>query len=261
MHADHPAAMQGRAAFASIDAMHPPFQVGSFDVICMCAALHHIAFPDEFLKRLARMLSHHGRFAAVREPCLVNPFEPTYIAELTNGFNEQMFELSEWHVGATTGCSGPMHLRYAAGRNMCGRRPDRSRLQIVLGLGVSNGCRQQCLRSAPFCRAGGAQNLGSCLQLADWAAIVRCAAAFRVSLEILEGLRQRIAGAGSNVELHYDLGDTVDGAIQAQRLPTDAKGGNWITDSSLGRWFTWPRHAKSAQLITNPRAQSHQKKK
>jgi hypothetical protein len=42
------------------------------------------------------MLSKNGRFVAVREPCLVNPFESTYITELSNGFNEQMFELPEW---------------------------------------------------------------------------------------------------------------------------------------------------------------------
>jgi ubiquinone/menaquinone biosynthesis C-methylase UbiE len=103
VHADHPAVMEGRAAFASIDAMHPPFQAESFDIICMSAALHHIAFPDEFLKGLARMLSCHGRFVAVREPCLVNPFEPEYIVELANGFNEQMFELSEWREIITRG--------------------------------------------------------------------------------------------------------------------------------------------------------------
>ena len=76
--------------------MYPPFRDGTFDIICICAAFHHIPYPGGFLKRLAPMLSAHGRFVAVREPCLVNPTEPTNISELANGFNEQMFELSEW---------------------------------------------------------------------------------------------------------------------------------------------------------------------
>jgi uncharacterized protein YbaR (Trm112 family)/SAM-dependent methyltransferase len=98
MHMNNPAVLEGRAAFASLDMMYSPFREGTFDIICICAALHHIPCPDEFLKRLAPMLSDQGRFVAVREPCLVNPFEPTYISELTNGFNEQMFELSEWRA-------------------------------------------------------------------------------------------------------------------------------------------------------------------
>jgi SAM-dependent methyltransferase len=96
MHTDNPAVLEGRAAFASFDMMYPPFQDSTFDVICICAALHHIPSPDMFLRRLAPLLSRFGRFVAVREPCLVNPSEPTYIAELSNGFNEQMFELAEW---------------------------------------------------------------------------------------------------------------------------------------------------------------------
>jgi len=96
MHSNDPAVLEGRAAFASFDMIHPPFRDGTFDVICICAALHHIASPDEFLMRLAPILSAHGRFVALREPCVVDPSAPTYIAELTNGFNEQMFELSEW---------------------------------------------------------------------------------------------------------------------------------------------------------------------
>jgi hypothetical protein len=96
MHTNNPAVLEGRAAFGSFDMMYPPFQNGTFDVICICAALHHISSPDMFLRRLAPLLSGFGRFVAVREPCLVNPLEPTYIAELSNGFNEQMFELAEW---------------------------------------------------------------------------------------------------------------------------------------------------------------------
>ena len=96
MHTNHPAVSNGRAGFVSFDMMHPPFQDGTFDVICICAALHHIADPTAFFKRLAPMLSAQGCFVAVREPCLVNPLEPGYITELENGFNEQMFELSEW---------------------------------------------------------------------------------------------------------------------------------------------------------------------
>ena len=49
------------------------------------------------------MLSANGRFVAVREPCLVNPFDPTYRMELANGFDEQMFELSEWSEIITRG--------------------------------------------------------------------------------------------------------------------------------------------------------------
>ncbi len=103
MHANNPAVLEGRAAFTSFDMVYPPFQDSTFDVICICAALHHIPSPDTFLRRLAPLLSEFGRFVAVREPCLVNPFEPTYIAELSNGFNEQMFELSEWDAMISRG--------------------------------------------------------------------------------------------------------------------------------------------------------------
>jgi SAM-dependent methyltransferase len=97
MHTNNQAVLEGRAAFASFDMMYPPFRDRVFDVICICAALHHIPCPEKFLSTLAPLLSVHGRFVALREPCLVNPTEPTYIAELSNGFNEQMFELSEWN--------------------------------------------------------------------------------------------------------------------------------------------------------------------
>nr|WP_321986257.1 methyltransferase domain-containing protein [uncultured Lichenicoccus sp.] len=96
MHSGFPAVLEGRAAFGAFDMMYPPFANGTFDIICISAALHHIPLPGEFLRRLAPLLSPNGRFVAVREPCLVNPAEPAYISELSNGFNEQMFELPEW---------------------------------------------------------------------------------------------------------------------------------------------------------------------
>ena len=96
MHTNDPAVLATRAAFACFDMMHPPFADGTFDLVCISAAMHHIPQPEAFLRRLAPLLSNNGRFVAVREPCIVNPAEPTYISELDNGFNEQMFELSEW---------------------------------------------------------------------------------------------------------------------------------------------------------------------
>ena len=96
LHSNNAAVLDGRVGFASFDMMYPPFRDGSFDIICICAALHHVAFPEQFLRRMARLLAPQGRFVAVREPCMVSPSEPTYITELANGFNEQMFELSEW---------------------------------------------------------------------------------------------------------------------------------------------------------------------
>lgn len=96
MHANNPATRAGRAGFTSFDAMFPPFAPGSFDVICICAALHHMPTPVEFLRTLAPLLSPRGRFVALREPCVVDPHAPAYISELANGFNEQMFELPEW---------------------------------------------------------------------------------------------------------------------------------------------------------------------
>jgi ubiquinone/menaquinone biosynthesis C-methylase UbiE len=103
MHSNNPAVREGRAGFASFDMMHPPFHDGAFDVICICAALHHIPSPDQFIRTLAPILSSRGRFVALREPCVVNPTEPAYITELVNSFNEQMFELSEWHDIITRG--------------------------------------------------------------------------------------------------------------------------------------------------------------
>jgi Methyltransferase domain len=93
----HPANKDGRIGFASIDAMHLPFSPGEIDVIVICAALHHFPSPDGLLRHLSHMLSEQGCIIAVREPCYVNPYDPTYRLELYNGFDEQMFELTEWN--------------------------------------------------------------------------------------------------------------------------------------------------------------------
>lgn len=147
MHIGHPAVEEGRAAFASFDPMHAPFGAESFDIICMCAAMHHIPSPDGLLKRVRTMLSANGRFIAVREPCVVNPFEPTYIKELSNGFNEQMFELAEWREILTRGglaldravidfgCS----LKFSARASSVADDIDHPKLSPTTGISLSHG--------------------------------------------------------------------------------------------------------------------------
>ena len=92
----HEANQKGLFAVAAIDAMNLPFVDGEIDAIVCCAALHHFPMPDVLLRKMKDALSRDGCFIALREPCFVNPYDGLYRSELANGFDEQMFELSEW---------------------------------------------------------------------------------------------------------------------------------------------------------------------
>ncbi|MFD0936042.1 class I SAM-dependent methyltransferase [Methylobacterium trifolii] len=87
-----------RYAFVSGDVFNAPFKAKSFDVIVISAALHHFSNTVEALKLMKDMLAPGGRIVLLREPGAVAPDDPTYIRELTNGFNEQQFVLPEYET-------------------------------------------------------------------------------------------------------------------------------------------------------------------
>ncbi|MEZ5854304.1 MAG: class I SAM-dependent methyltransferase [Hyphomicrobiaceae bacterium] len=73
-----------------------PLREGAFDLIVICAALHHFPDPIDALSRLKKHLAPGGRFVIVREPCGTNPGDVNYLEQLMLGFNEQQFELAEY---------------------------------------------------------------------------------------------------------------------------------------------------------------------
>lgn len=87
-----------RFTFASADVFDPPFRSQSFDMIVVCAALHHFVDATSALKTLSALLRPHGKIILLREPGKMAVDDPTFVMELTNGFNEQQFELSEYDV-------------------------------------------------------------------------------------------------------------------------------------------------------------------
>jgi ubiquinone/menaquinone biosynthesis C-methylase UbiE len=87
-----------RYAFASADVLNPPFRKNSFDLIIVCAALHHFSDTTAALSMLETLLKPNGKIVLLREPGKMAVDDPTYIKELVNGFNEQQFELAEYDV-------------------------------------------------------------------------------------------------------------------------------------------------------------------
>ncbi len=87
-----------RYAFASADVLNPPFRKKTFDLIIVCAALHHFSDTTAALSILATLLKANGKIVLLREPGKIAVDDPTYIRELANGFNEQQFELAEYDV-------------------------------------------------------------------------------------------------------------------------------------------------------------------
>lgn len=85
-----------RYAFAAADVFNAPFQVGSFQIVVVCAALHHFTNIIKALQHLAALLAPGGKLVLMREPSKVAPEDPIYISELANGFNEQQFVLPEY---------------------------------------------------------------------------------------------------------------------------------------------------------------------
>jgi SAM-dependent methyltransferase len=76
--------------------MEAPFWPGTFDLIIISAALHHICNITDALRIFRSLLSRNGKIVLLREPCAVVPDAPAYIQELESGFNEQQFELAEY---------------------------------------------------------------------------------------------------------------------------------------------------------------------
>ena len=75
-----------------------PFKLGSFDLVVVCAALHHFVDIVQALRLLKAMLSPGGKLVLMREPGNVAPEDATYISELANGFNEQQCVLAEYQT-------------------------------------------------------------------------------------------------------------------------------------------------------------------
>ncbi|MCX7900160.1 MAG: class I SAM-dependent methyltransferase, partial [Methylocystis sp.] len=84
--------------FVAADVFSAPFRPGSFDIIVVCAALHHFRDTAVALDKLRKLLTPRGKIVLLREPGKVCANDPTYIRELENGFNEQQFEIAEYDV-------------------------------------------------------------------------------------------------------------------------------------------------------------------
>jgi SAM-dependent methyltransferase len=87
---------QGHIRFAAADSLEIPFRTGTFDLIVISAALHHISNVTDALNCFRSLLKEHGKIVILREPCLIAVDDPVYIQELERGFNEQQFELAEY---------------------------------------------------------------------------------------------------------------------------------------------------------------------
>jgi|GEM_PF-4338209 len=87
-----------RYAFASADVFNPPFRRNSFDLVVVCAALHHFTDATAALAKLVALLKRTGKLVLLREPGKMAVDDPIYIKELKSGFNEQQFELAEYDV-------------------------------------------------------------------------------------------------------------------------------------------------------------------
>lgn len=84
--------------FVSADVFDAPFVAGAFDVIVVCAALHHFSDTTKALIKLRELLAPHGRIVLVREPGKVVPNDAATIADLERGYCKQQFELDEYEV-------------------------------------------------------------------------------------------------------------------------------------------------------------------
>jgi SAM-dependent methyltransferase/uncharacterized protein YbaR (Trm112 family) len=82
--------------FCCGDVYNPPFTDSSFDIVMICAALHHFSNIVDALRLVARLLKPDGKLVLLREPCFVNAADLNYLRELQNGFNEQQFEIEEY---------------------------------------------------------------------------------------------------------------------------------------------------------------------
>jgi SAM-dependent methyltransferase len=87
-----------RYAFASVDVFNPPFRRQAFDLVVVCAALHHFSDTSAALVKLVTLLKRNGKLVLLREPGKMAVDDPIFIKELTSGFNEQQFELAEYDV-------------------------------------------------------------------------------------------------------------------------------------------------------------------
>ncbi len=88
----------GDYQFLSGDLGRAPIKAGSFDIVVISAALHHFADVTKALGWMRDLTQPGGCVVLLREPSKVCHDDPTYIAELKAGFNEQQFELDEYEV-------------------------------------------------------------------------------------------------------------------------------------------------------------------
>jgi SAM-dependent methyltransferase len=79
-----------------VDAL--PLRRGSFDIVVICAALHHFPDPITTLERIKPMLTDNGNVVIVREPCFVDIRAEGYVRDLLAGFNEQVFLPEEYNA-------------------------------------------------------------------------------------------------------------------------------------------------------------------
>jgi uncharacterized protein YbaR (Trm112 family) len=82
--------------FICADVDDLPFKNCYFDLVVICAALHHFPDPIRTLKKLADLLKIGGHIVLVREPCFIDVRAEGYVRDLLFGFNEQVFLPEEY---------------------------------------------------------------------------------------------------------------------------------------------------------------------
>lgn len=87
---------RARLAFASFDALSPPFPPATFECVAVFAALHHFPDPVAFLVALRQSVAVGGFMAVMCEPCDPSTVSAGYLRDLGAGINEQVFSPEEY---------------------------------------------------------------------------------------------------------------------------------------------------------------------
>jgi demethylmenaquinone methyltransferase/2-methoxy-6-polyprenyl-1,4-benzoquinol methylase len=89
-------ALDDSLAFVSCDGTRLPFAQGAFDGVVLFAAFHHFAEPVRLLREIRRVTRPEGFAFLGCDPCMPDPTDAEYRAELRRGINEQMWTLEEF---------------------------------------------------------------------------------------------------------------------------------------------------------------------
>jgi ubiquinone/menaquinone biosynthesis C-methylase UbiE len=89
-------ALDESLAFVTCDGTDLPFADGAFDGVVLFAAFHHFAEPVALLREIRRVTRPEGFAFLGCDPCVPDPTNAEYRAELRRGINEQMWTLAEF---------------------------------------------------------------------------------------------------------------------------------------------------------------------